>query len=286
MATLIGGSGWDQFWNKGTWWKALLFIVVYWGLYELIGLGIASVFSGSINAENLLGDPLSAFLVLALPIFIAGVLLFLFARSLGWIGQIFGPQPVRGQAWMWVAVVLVVIPIFLRAAATNWSAYSVGLVLVMVFFGLCVGFTEELATRGIVVNMLRNGGYGERLVFVLSSLYFALLHSGNILSGMSPLVVGVTVVYTFGFGTMMYLSMRATGRITWAILLHAATDPTTFLATGGIDAATEAAGTASLISLAGLFNWVYILLALGAIFLVKGHAERSEQKISTPSVAP
>lgn len=186
---------------------------------------------------------------------------------------------------MWVAVVLVVVPIFLRAAATNWSAYSVGLLLVMVFFGLCVGFTEELATRGIVVNMLRNGGYGERLVFVLSSLYFALLHSGNIISGMSPLVVGITVVYTFGFGAMMYLSMRVTGRITWAILLHAATDPTTFLATGGIDAATETAGTASLISLAGLFNWAYILLALVAIFLVKGHSDRSAQKLHAPSAA-
>ena len=158
---------------------------------------------------------------------------------------------------MWVAVLLVVVPIFLRLMATNWSAYSIGLVLVMAFFGLCVGFTEELATRGIVVNMLRNGGYGERLVFVLSSLYFALLHSGNLLTGMAPLVVAVTVVYTFGFGAMMYLSMRATGRITWAILLHAATDPTTFLATGGIDATSATAGAEELISLAGLFNSAY-----------------------------
>ena len=139
---------------------------------------------------------------------------------------------------MWVAIPLLVIPIFLRLVATNWSAYSVGLVLpVMAFFGLCVGFTEELATRGIVVNMLRNGGYGERLVFVLSTAYFALLHSGNILT-MEPLVVALTVLYTLVFGAMMYLSMRVTGSITWAILLHAATDPTTFLATGGIDAAT------------------------------------------------
>ena len=216
---------------------------------------------------------------------LSGILLFLFARSLGWVKEIFGPQPVRGKAWMWVAVLLVVVPIFLRLMATNWSAYSIGLVLVVAFFGLCVGFTEELATRGIVVNMLRNGGYGERLVFVLSSLYFALLHSGNLLTGMAPLVVAVTVLYTFGFGAMMYLSMRATGRITWAILLHAATDPTTFLATGGIDATSATAGAEELISLAGLFNWAYILLALLAIFLVKGRANRTHDIPPVPAVA-
>ncbi|WP_159706084.1 CPBP family intramembrane glutamic endopeptidase [Arthrobacter sp. 18067] len=273
-------SGWIRFWNRGTWWKALLFVAVYWGVYELIGLGIGTLFGGFINLKNPLADPLTAFLMLALPILIAGILLFLFARSLGWVKEIFGPQPLRGQAWMWVAIPLLIIPIFLRLVATNWSAYSVGLVLVMAFFGLCVGFTEELATRGIVVNMLRNGGYGERLVFVLSCAYFALLHSGNILT-MEPLVVAVTVVYTFGFGAMMYLSMRVTGSITWAILLHAATDPTTFLATGGIDGATESAGAAGLISLAGIFNWVYILLALLAIFFVKGHATR--KKLGSPT---
>ena len=206
-------STWVRFWNRGTWWKALLIVAVYWGVYELIGLGIGALVGGSIDLGSPLSDPLSAFLGLALTISLSGILLFLFARSLGWVKEIFGPQPVRGKAWMWVAVLLVVIPIFLRLMATNWSAYSIGLVLVMAFFGLCVGFTEELATRGIVVNMLRNGGYGERLVFVLSSLYFALLHSGNLLTGMAPLVVAVTVVYTFGFGAMMYLSMRATGRI-------------------------------------------------------------------------
>lgn len=278
-------STWVRFWNRGTWWKALLIVAVYWGVYELIGLGIGALVGGSIDLGSPLSDPLSAFLGLALPILLSGILLFLFARSLGWVKEIFGPQPVRGKAWMWVAVLLVVVPIFLRLMATNWSAYSIGLVLVMAFFGLCVGFTEELATRGIVVNMLRNGGYGERLVFVLSSLYFALLHSGNLLTGMAPLVVAVTVVYTFGFGAMMYLSMRATGRITWAILLHAATDPTTFLATGGIDATSATAGAEELISLAGLFNWAYILLALLAIFLVKGRANRTHDIPPVPAVA-
>lgn len=176
---------------------------------------------------------------------------------------------------MWLAVVLVLIPIVLRLFATNWSAYTVAIVLTMLFAGLCIGFAEELLTRGYVVNLLRSAGHTERVVMVISSVLFALLHSTNVFTGQSLVTVAVTVVYTFGFGTMMYLWMRATGSIVWAILLHAATDPTTFLATGGIDGHGDASGAEGLISIAGIFNWLYILFALIAIFIVKGRVKDS-----------
>jgi len=263
-------TGWKGFWNRGGWWKAVLLVAVYWGIYELLGLAISTIFSDFIDSKNPLSTPLSVFFGVALPILIAGALLLLFSWSVGWLGELFGRQPVAGRAWMWLAVVLVIVPIVIRIAGTNWSAYSVTLVLSTLFLGLCVGLTEELATRGLAVTLIRKGGHGERTVFLLSSLLFALLHAGNVISGMAPLVVGVTVIYTFGFGAMMYLSLRVTGRLYWAMLLHAATDPTTFLATGGIDAHSDTTGgSPALISLAGLFNWVYIAFALVAIFLVK-----------------
>lgn len=266
-------TGWKGFWNRGGWWKALLVVAVYWGVYELLGLGIGTVFSSFVDAANPLSSPLSVFFGVALPILIAGGLLLLFTWSVGWLGEVFGPQPVKGRGWMWVAVVLVILPIILRLIGTNWSAYSVTLVLAVLFLGLCVGFTEELATRGLAINLLRKGGHGERTVFLVSSLLFALLHAGNLLSGQAPLVVAITVVYTFGFGAMMYLSLRLTGRIVWVMLLHAATDPTTILAAGGIDAHSDTTGsTSGLITFAGLFNYVYILLALIAIFLIKNRA--------------
>ena len=171
---------------------------------------------------------------------------------------------------MWVAVALILIPTVVKLFATKWSAYSVTVVLATLFFGLCVGLAEELLTRGVATNLLRRAGYTERVVFVLSSLLFGLLHSVNILSGQPAITVAITVVYTFGFGAMMYLSMRVTGSIVWAMLLHAATDPTTFLASGGIDAHGSTSGDAGLILIAGLFNYVYIVGALIVIFLVKG----------------
>ncbi len=264
--------GWAEFWSAGRWWKAVLLIAVYWGVYQLLGLLCGTVFASQIDRENIL-DPGTLFFGQVIPIVMSGLLLLLFARSVGWLGDLFGPQPGPRRRWMWLAVVLVLIPVAIRLVATEWSAYSAVTVLTILLLGLSVGFTEELATRGLVVTMLRKGGRGERLAFVLSSVLFALLHSGNILSGQSPTLVLITVIYTFGFGAMMYLSLRATGRLYWAMLLHAATDPTTILATGGIDAHSASAGSEGLIAFAGLFNWAYIILALVAIFLIRRHHE-------------
>ena len=263
-------SAWRRFWNRGGWWRAALIVFVYLVVYQLLGLALSPLVSGLVDAENPLGDPLSIFFGVALPILLMGLLTLGFVASVGWQKEIFGRQPVEGRGWMWLAVVIIIIPIVIRLFAINWSAYGVTVILSALFLGLCVGLAEELITRGVAVNLLRRGGHSERVVMVLSSLLFALLHSANILSGQSPILVIFTVVYAFGFGAMMYLSMRLTGRIVWAMLLHAATDPTTFLATGGIDAHGATAGDNSLLLFASIFNYLYLLVAIVVIFVVKG----------------
>jgi uncharacterized protein len=272
-------SGWARFWNRGGWWRAVLVTVAYAAIYQGLGFVIGLIFGGFTDDENPLSNPLSVFFGIALPIILGGLVLIAFAASVGWLTPLLrGRQPVAGRPWMWVAVALVVIPIIMRLFAAEWSAYSATLVLSILFLGLCVGFTEELLTRGINVNLLRRGGHSERVVLVVSSALFAILHSTNVFSGQPPLSVAFTVLYTFGFGAMMYLSLRVTGRLVWAMLLHAATDPTTILATGGIDAHGEVGGSDALISAAGVFNVVYIFAALIAIFLVKGRAASADRR--------
>ena len=276
----VGDNAWQRFWNRGGWWKTALLVVVYLAVYEGLGFVVQSLFADFIDTDDLFGSPLTIFFALAVPILLMGLLLLAFVRSLGWQGEIFGRQPVDGRGWMWVVVVLILVPIVIRLFAVTWSAYSVTVVFSALFLGLCVGLAEELLTRGVATNLLRRAGYTERVVFVLSSLVFALLHSINVLSGQPAIAVAVTVVYTFGFGAMMYLSMLATGRIVWAMLLHAATDPVTFLATGGIDAHGSTSGDAALLSIASIFNYAYILAALVAIVLVKGkvYPDRSPRR--------
>ena len=72
---------------------------------------------------------------------------------------------------------------------------------------------------------------------------------------MSPLVVGITVFFAFGFGILMYVTLRVTGNLVWPILLHALYDPTLFLSTGGIDVAAARAQRV-LVTLAGSANIV------------------------------
>lgn len=266
-------SAWQRFWDRGGWWRAFLFAVLYLAVYLGVGRLVDLLGQGPETEDAMLDSPGNVFFGLALPILVMCVLLVVFVRSVRWRRDVFGPQPVAGRPWMWVAVVLVLIPIVLHLFGTSWSSYSPTVVLTVLFLGLCIGFAEEVLTRGVAVTMLRRAGYGEKAVMVLSSLLFALLHASNVLSGDGLATVGATVVFAFGFGTMMYLSMRVTGSIVPAILLHAATDPTTFLATGGVGAQGVSAGAESLNALAGTFNVVILVAAVVAIFLVSGRAE-------------
>jgi uncharacterized protein len=276
----VGENAWQRFWYRGGWWKAVLFAAVYVALYQGVGFVIQKAANGLVDTDNLFGSPLTIFFALALPILVMGLLTLAFVASLGWLGEIFGRQPIKGRGWMWIAVALILVPTVIRLFAIKWSAYSVTVLLSTFFFGLCVGLAEEILTRGVATNLLRRAGYSERIVFLLSSLIFGLLHSVNIFSGQPAIAVFITVIYAFGFGAMMYLSMLITGRIVWAMLLHAATDPITFLATGGIDSHGSTSGNAALLSVGSIFNYVYILAALIAIFFVKGrvYAKRNRHE--------
>ncbi|MCY1693119.1 CPBP family intramembrane glutamic endopeptidase [Curtobacterium sp. SL109] len=264
------GNRWQRFWNRGGWWRAVLAVVLYLAVYEGLGWLNARTLASGITADGVFATPRGVILGIALPIIVMGLLTLVFVRTLGWGREIFARQPLPGRGWMWIAVVLLLVPIVIRLIATNWSSYSVSVVFAVLFLGLCIGFTEELIARGVAVDLLRRGHHTERTVALLSSLLFGLMHASNAIGGTALPVVAVTVVYTFGAGMMFYLSMRITGSIIPAMLLHAATDPTTILATGGIDTSAATAGDAGLIGFAGIFNLVYPVLALLVLFFIKG----------------
>ncbi|GII99798.1 CAAX prenyl protease-like protein [Sediminihabitans luteus] len=265
-------SAWQRFWERGGWWRAFGVAVVYVAVYTGVSRLVALTGRGPDSIDTVLDSAGTVFFGLLLPILVMGVLLAVLVRTTGLWREVFGPQPVQGRRWMWIAPVLVLVPVVLHVAATSWSSYDVSVVLTVLLLGLCIGFAEEVLSRGVAVALLRRAGYGEKAVMVLSSLVFALLHSINVTSGMEIATVGVTVVYAFGFGVTMYLSMRVTGSIVPAILLHAATDPTTILATGGIDTHGANAGAEALDSAAGAFNVLYLVLAIVAVVVVSGRA--------------
>ncbi|MFB7884866.1 lysostaphin resistance A-like protein [Microbacterium sp. NPDC056057] len=255
-----GTNGWRRFWERGGWWRALLLVVAYYALYQLGSFAFLPLVTSTDDPAAL------TWFGTALPIALGGVLLVVFAWSVGWLRELFGPQPIRGRGWMWIAVAVVLLFNVLRFATIDYGATGAGVVVAWVVAGLFIGFAEEVLTRGFVVNLMRKGGYREIVVALVSALLFALLHSGNLLSGQSPLATGFQLVYTFAFGILMYLSLRVTGNLIWPILLHATTDPSIFL-----QSAYPADGALTAIAAQG--NIAVVIAGIVLLFFIRGKVE-------------
>lgn len=286
------GSGWHGFWDRGGFWRAALVAVGYIAVYLGIGWLIGRVFDGSISADDPLGDTTTVVLGLVVPTAIGSVVLLVFSWSIGFLPRpLFGRQPVRARWWMWGAPILVAAAAVFHFIGAPYGRYAPGVVVAMLFVGLFVGVSEELLTRGLGVSLLRRGGYREWSVMVLSSLLFALLHLTNAISGQPIATVLITVVYTFGFGISMYLTMRVGGNLVWPMLLHAMTDPSTALAAGGIDTSVATAVTAPLL-IATIATFAYDAFAIVGLIATRGDAEgradadEPRRSRRTPGVGP
>lgn len=217
-------SPWRRFWERGGWWRSLLLVVAYFAVYEGVPLLFAPLFPAGET------DPAAqVWLFTAIPVAFGGLVLVVLAWSLGWLRELFGPQPIRGRGWMWIAVAAVLVFNILRFATIDYAEAGAGIVVAWLVAGLFIGFAEEVLTRGFVVNLMRKGGYREISVALVSAALFAAMHAGNLLSGQALLPTMLQLVYTFCFGLCMYLTLRVTGNLIWPILLHATTDPSIFL---------------------------------------------------------
>lgn len=265
--------GWRAFWDRGGWWKFVLAVVGYLAVYLGAQVLLAPLLRPYINQDNPLGEPLSVLLGLVLPLVIGAIALVLFTASIGWLPTpLWGKQPLRGRGWMWPAPILVVVASVAHFAGADYGRYEAGTVLAILVAGLLVGFTEEMVTRGIGVSLLRRARHKEWAVMALSSLVFALMHLTNLLSGQSLATVLPTVLYTFGFGISMYLTLRVGGRLVWPIMLHAITDPATMLASGGIDQSVAGTQNGWLI-VAAVATAGYGVWALVAFIATRADAE-------------
>ena len=250
---------WKRFWEKGGWWRALLLTAAYFVLFQLLSLSFTPLALNIQEPSSAAG--LAVFYVL--PELVGAVILAAFTLSVGWWREIFGRQPIRGRGWMWIAIVVVLLFNILRFATIDYGKAGFDVVLTWLLAGLLIGFTEEVLTRGLVVNLMRKAGYREVVVAVISAALFAGLHAGNLLNGQNLLATGFQLIYTFAFGILMYLALRVTGTIIAPILLHASTDPSIFLQT-----AYPADG--ALTGFAGLGNIAVVVAGFVTIFFIRG----------------
>lgn len=121
------------------------------------------------------------------------------------------------------------------------------------FTGFCIGFAEEVVTRGFVVGLMRKAGHPE-------------------------IAVGVTllqVVYTILLGLIMYLALRVTGNFIWPVLLHASTNPTIFL-----HGTYPVSDVFSAVSTIGSFFVILTGIVLLIVFIVGERGRTSQDAIA------
>lgn len=272
-------TGLKGFLNKGGVWRLLALLVVYFAIY--LGAGqLAGVIRGESDGE-LLDSLTNVFFSITFALIVGAILLTALTAYMGWNQEIYGRQPVYRSWWMWLGPLIAAVPIVLRVLDIDWGGPALSVVLLVLATGLMIGYVEELLFRGIAVKMLRASGQREFSVAVLSSLLFALSHSVNVLQGQELSTVGSTVVYTFAFGALMYLTMRSFRFIIAAMIMHGLTDPTAILATGGIDKVSESAvsGIPAVVSGFTLF----FLVPAGIILLLFVRGKAGEDTNATDS---
>ena len=270
-------SPWKRFWERGGWWKAVILVVVYYGLYQLAGF--VSLLLKDIAGEP--GSALGVFIYTGVPILIGSLLLVALAWSVGWLRGLFGRQAVRGRGWMWIAVAVVLVTNVLRFIGLDYGTAGIPLVLSWLLVGLFIGFAEEVLTRGFVIQLMRKAGHPEIAVALVSAALFAALHSFNIFGGQGGLATVLQVGYTFFFGLLMYFAYRVTGRLIVPILLHASTDPSIFLF-------TQYPAANPIAPVAGFGN--IVVIATGVILLVvlifSGGRDRAFPRNDLPAAEP
>lgn len=278
--TVAGAErGFRGFMNRGGAWRFLVYMVVYLVIYLASGW-VLSRFAGDLARDPLLSSVGSVFVQLTFGLIVGAIVLVATAVYLGWTKELFGRQPIYRSWWMWLGPAIVATPILLRIFGIEWGMNAVPVVVLVLATGLLIGFVEELLYRGIAIKTLRNGGLGEWAVAAVSSLLFALSHGINLLSGQSLVTVAPTVVYTFAFGVLMYLTLRSFGFLIAAMILHGLTDPTTILASGGIDEVTAVGAANGLLNAAALVTFVLIAAGFILLIFIRGRVSSAETQQS------
>ncbi|TQJ30635.1 CPBP family intramembrane glutamic endopeptidase [Microbacterium sp. SLBN-146] len=233
----------------------LAYVAVVFTVQQLTGIPYTDL--GESGSNLFLGAGLSL---------IAGaILLAITTTLLGWWRPALFDRHRSGHKWPIIAPAIMGVALIVNLASVDWSSYDAAFLAASVVL-LLVGFTEELATRGLLLVGLRNR-LSEVWVWFLTSALFGIMHLVNALSG-AP--IGSTVqqvALAFGAGTIFYILRRVTGSLIWAMVLHGLWDFSTFALGRGTPGPFFALG--------GVIEIAAIVLALVSVaFVIRGADER------------
>lgn len=191
---------------------------------------------------------------IVVPVGLGAVYLAVVATALGWWRPAIVETRRTAPRWMLVVPALQLVIALIGVSTISFGA-DAGPALGMLALGtLLIGFSEEMATRGLLLVGLRSR-MTERAVWLVSAALFALLHAMNAFFGQSLAETSLQIVIAALAGTVFYVTRIATGTLVVPMLLHATWD-FGVLGTQGTGGDPNPAG--------GLLNWVVVVVAIVA----------------------
>ncbi|MBS1905828.1 MAG: CPBP family intramembrane metalloprotease [Actinobacteria bacterium] len=204
------------------------------------------------------------FLGAGLSLIIGAVLLAITTSLLGWWRPALFDRK-HSARWPIFVPALMAVALLINLVSTDWGSYD-GAFFAASIVLLLVGFTEEMATRGLLLVGLRSR-LGEAWVWFITSALFGLMHLTNAFGGQDLGLTLQQVGMAFLGGTVFYILRRTTGTLIWAMVLHGLWDFSTFAVGHGTPSAFAAlGGTVNLI--AGVLGLVVVA------FVIRGSNER------------
>lgn len=206
---------------------------------------------------------------------VGAVLLALTASLLGWWHPALFDRK-HSPRWPIFVPAIMAVALVINLASTDWGSYDLGFFAASIVLML-VGFTEEMATRGLLLVGLRSR-LAEGWVWFISSAAFALMHFTNALAGQELGLTMTQVGMAFLGGTVFYILRRTTGTLIWAMVLHGLWDFSTFAVGHG--------NAGPLAALGGTVNLVAGVLGLLVVaFVIRGADERTDVPQPAPNAA-
>jgi len=182
---------------------------------------------------------------IVVPVGIVAVVLIVVTTWLGWWRPALRElptDPARPPRWLLIVPILVFIATLLGIDFSNLGDMGAAMILWLAIGTALVGFSEEIAYRGLAVVGFR-GGYSEVRVWLFTSILFGLLHGVNVVLGQGAVLTVRQVIFAFVIGSVFYAIRRISGTIVVAMVVHALWDFGTFTHVAGKTAGAAAAQT-------------------------------------------
>lgn len=200
-----------------------------------------------------------------LSLIVGAIFLAITASLLGWWRPALFDRA-HSARWPIFVPAIMAVALLINLASTDWGSYDVGFFAASIVL-LLVGFTEEMATRGLLLVGLRSRLH-EGWVWFISSAAFALMHLTNALAGQDLGLTLTQVGMAFLGGTVFYILRRTTGTLIWAMVLHGLWDFSTFAVGHGTPGPLAALG--------GTVNLVAGIAGIAVVaFVIRGANERT-----------